>query len=95
LTLRAGLRGTVTLELDDTARYFTSASANVQWFERIGYTYELSATSSPSRTEGGGNCVGRCSNVSAAGAYGDPNTLVTAPQVLLKAVFYAGGDKGT
>jgi len=28
-------------------------------------------------------------------AYGDPNALVTAPKVILKAIFYAGSDKGT
>jgi hypothetical protein len=28
-------------------------------------------------------------------AYGDPNTLVTVPQALLKVIFYVGGQKGT
>jgi len=47
-----------------------------------------------------------CSNVSVAyhvrlshaevyAAYGDPNTLSTVPQALLKMIFYIGGQKGT
>jgi hypothetical protein len=55
---------------------------------------------------GGGNCVGTCSNVSSAYhlrmnneelylADGDPNTLVTVPQAILKIIFYVGGQKGT
>jgi hypothetical protein len=55
---------------------------------------------------GGGNCAGVCSNVSVAyhvrlshaeiyAAYGDPNTLSTVPQALLKMIFYIGGQKGT
>jgi hypothetical protein len=28
-------------------------------------------------------------------AYGDPNSLLTVPQVILKWIFYAGADKGT
>jgi hypothetical protein len=55
---------------------------------------------------GGGNCAGVCSNVSVAYhirlpheelyfAYGNPNTLSTVPQALLKAIFYVGGQKGT
>ena len=55
---------------------------------------------------GGGNCTGECTNVSLAyhlrlnryevyAAYGDPNTLVTTPQALLKVIFYAGAQKGT
>jgi hypothetical protein len=55
---------------------------------------------------GGGNCAGVCSNVSVAyhvrlphlevyAAYGDPNTLSTVPQALLKMIFYLGGGKGT
>jgi hypothetical protein len=55
---------------------------------------------------GGGNCAGVCSNVSLAyhvrlkheeiyAAYGNPNTLSTVPQALLKVIFYLGGQKGT
>jgi hypothetical protein len=47
-----------------------------------------------------------CSNVSIAFhrrarntevylAYGDPNALTTAPEAILKVIFYAGGQKGT
>jgi hypothetical protein len=28
-------------------------------------------------------------------AYGNPNTLITVPQALLKVIFYFGGQKGT
>lgn len=116
-TLRAGARGSITLELDDTAQRFAAGTANVQWFERAGYTYQLSSDASigiglrrvvgfPPVPNGGGNCEGRCSNVSFAYhqrlrhielyvAYGDPNALDTVPQLLLKAIFYAGADKGT
>jgi hypothetical protein len=89
----------------------------VQWFEGISYTYGVSRESSfaiglrrvigdPPQPNGGGNCVGRCSNVSIAYhlrlrdeelyfAYGNPNTLTTVPQAILKAIFYVGGQKGT
>ncbi len=60
----------------------------------------------PPQPNGGGNCAGTCSNVSIAYhlrpqneefyfAYGNPNTLVTVPQALLKVIFYLGGQKGT
>jgi hypothetical protein len=55
---------------------------------------------------GGGDCAGTCANVSIAYhlrtrneefylAYGDPNSLSTVPQALLKVIFYVGGQKGT
>jgi hypothetical protein len=28
-------------------------------------------------------------------AYGDPNTLVTVPQAILKIIFYVGNQKGS
>ncbi|MBV9263771.1 MAG: hypothetical protein JO324_05560 [Candidatus Eremiobacteraeota bacterium] len=60
----------------------------------------------PPQPNGGGNCAGSCSNVSIAyhlrlrraeiyAAYGNPNTLITVPQAILKLIFYAGGEKGT
>lgn len=60
----------------------------------------------PPQPNGGGNCEGTCSNISVAYhlrmrdeelylAYGDPNTLITVPQALLKVIFYVGGQKGT
>jgi len=60
----------------------------------------------PPQPNGGGNCAGTCTNVSIAYhlrltneeiylAYGDPNTLVTVPQGILKLIFYAGSEKGT
>lgn len=116
-TLRAGSRGTLTLEVDDTDQTFANAAPNVQWFDRVGYTYQVSSESSfgiglrkvigsPPEPTGGGGCFGTCTNVSVAYharfahselylAYGDPNTLTTTPQLLLKLIFYAGADKGT
>lgn len=63
-------------------------------------------TGLPPQPNGGGNCEGSCSNVSIAYhlrlnneeiyvAYGNPNTLITVPQALLKVIFYLGGQKGT
>ena len=116
-TIRVGTRGALTLTLDDTAQYFHSGPANIQWFEQIAYAYQVSSNSSfaigvrrvvgfPPQPNGGGNCEGTCSNISIAyhlrlrraeiyAAYGNPNTLVTVPQVLFKLIFYAGGEKGT
>jgi hypothetical protein len=116
-TIRVGSRGSLTLTLDDTAQYFHTASPNVQWFEGLAYAYQVSANSSfavglrqvigyPPQPNGGGDCEGRCSNISIAyhlrlrraeiyAAYGDPNTLITVPQAIFKLIFYAGGEKGT
>jgi hypothetical protein len=60
----------------------------------------------PPQPNGGGNCEGTCANVSVAYhlrlrneelylAYGNPNTLITVPQALIKLIFYVGGQKGT
>ncbi len=60
----------------------------------------------PPLPNGGGNCEGVCSNISVAyhlrlknyelyAAYGNPNTLVTVPQAILKLIFYAGAQKGS
>ena len=116
-TIRVGSRGALTFTLDDTAQYFTHGTANIQWFEGIAYSYQVSSDSSfalgvrrvvgyPPDPNGGGNCMGTCSNVSIAyhlrlrheelyAAYGNPNTLVTVPQFLVKLIFYAGAEKGT
>jgi hypothetical protein len=37
--MRAGPRGTLSLEADDTRGYEDNATTNVQWLERVGYTY--------------------------------------------------------
>jgi hypothetical protein len=109
--------GTVTLTLDNTSQWFGTQPANVQWFDGLAYSYQVNRESSfavgvrevigdPPQPNGGGTCVGRCSNVSIAYhlrlrnsefsfAYGNPNTLTTVPQALLKAIFYVGGQKGT
>ena len=115
-TIRAGAHGFVTLALNDTAQRFPVAPANTQRFESLSYTNQLSAGSSlslglrrvigtPPVPNGGGNCIGSCSNISVAYyrrmahselylSYGDPNTLTTTPQTIMKLIFYAGADKG-
>jgi hypothetical protein len=118
-TLRVGDRGTLTFTVDDTAQRFANAPtpANVQWFDSVAYTYQInrassfaiglrSVTGNPPQPNGGGDCFGKCTNVSVAYhlrlnneefylAYGNPNTLLTVPQALLKVIFYIGGQKGT
>jgi hypothetical protein len=116
-TLRVGNRGSLLLALDDTAQRFSKGTDNVQWFESLSYGYQLGRDSSlaiglrrvvgnPPVPNGGGNCVGTCSNVSVSYhlrrrhaeyyfAYGNPNALVTAPQAILKVILYLGADKGT
>ncbi len=116
-TIRAGMRGTLTLTIDDTAQWLPYAAPNIQWFDDLSYAYQVSANSSfavglrrvvglPPVPNGGGNCVGACTNISIAyhlrlaheefyAAYGNPNTLTTLPQAIFKIIFYAGGQKGT
>jgi hypothetical protein len=117
-TVRAGDKGTVTFTIDDTAQWMRGLGPdNVQWFDGAAYSYQVSANSSfavglrsvtglPPQPNGGGDCMGKCTNVSIAYhlrltneefylAYGDPNTLTTVPQALLKIIFYVGGQKGT
>ncbi len=45
-TMVAGPRGTLALELDDTRAYEDSRATNVQWLERLGYTYATGKNSS-------------------------------------------------
>ncbi len=116
-TMRVGNRGALTLALDDTAQWFPNAAANIQWFESASYSYQITANSSfgigvrrvvgyPPQPNGGGDCLGTCSNISVAYhlltrhaefyvAYGNPNALVTVPQAIFKVIFYAGAEKGT
>jgi len=116
-TMRAGERGTLTFTVDNTSQWLRSGPNNIQWFDGIAYSYQINRDSSlaiglrrvtgkPPVPNGGGNCIGTCSNVSIAYhvrlpheevyfAYGDPNTLTTVPQALLKLIFYVGGQKGT
>jgi len=117
-TIRIGDRGSLNLVVDNTAQWMPRGTAdNVQWFDSLAYAYQVSANSSvavglravsgdPPQPNGGGDCIGRCTNISIAYhlrlkneefylAYGDPNTLVTVPQAIFKVIFYAGGQKGT
>jgi len=45
-TMRAGPRGTLSLEADDTRDYLDTGGTNIQWLERFGYTYTPGPTSS-------------------------------------------------
>jgi len=76
-TVRAGVRATVTFELDDTAQWFSRGVDNVQWFERASYAYQFGPDSSlaigvrrvvgmPPSPNGGGDCTSVCSNISLA-----------------------------
>jgi hypothetical protein len=117
-TLRVGDRGSLTFAVDNTAQWMPLGQHdNVQWFDSVSYSYQVDRNSSLAiglrrvigvapQPNGGGNCLGRCSNVSVAYhlrlvhdelyfAYGDPNTLTTVPQAIFKLIFYAGGEKGT
>lgn len=116
-TIRIGMRGALALSLNDTAQWMPSGPNNIQWFESISYVYNLSRNSSfsfgvrrvvgtPPDPNGGGDCIGTCSNLSAAYhlrqrhveyylAYGNPNTLTTVPQTIFKVIFYGGAEKGT
>jgi hypothetical protein len=117
-TLRVGDRGYLTFALDNTSQWmYGNGPDNIQWYEDIAYTEQIDRRSSvaigirrivgnPPNPNGGGDCVGDCSNVSVAYhlrlnrmefylAYGDPNTLTTVPQAIFKVIFYAGGQKGT
>jgi hypothetical protein len=117
-TMRVGEKGSLTLTVDNTAQWFDGlAPDNVQWFDSLAYSYQIDRNSSfaiglrrvigtPPQPNGGGDCLGTCSNVSVAYhlrlkreelylAYGDPNTLITVPQAIFKIIFYLGSQKGT
>jgi hypothetical protein len=115
-TIRAGARAFVAVALNNTSQTFRYALPNLQWFDSVSYTNQLNARSSlslgvrrvvgnPPLPNGGGDCIGTCTNLSFVyryrmlhselyAAYGDPSTLTTAPQALVKLIYYAGADKG-
>lgn len=45
-TLRAGQRGAITLEADNTAQYLDVGGARIQWFDKASYAYQLNRDSS-------------------------------------------------
>lgn len=117
-TMRLGGRGYLSFTVDDTAQWlYGNGADNVQWFDDVSYSYQIDRNSSfaigirkvvgnPPQPNGGGDCIGTCTNVSVAYhlrlkdyefyiAYGDPNTLITVPQAIFKVIFYAGAQKGT
>ncbi len=116
-TVRVGDKGTVTFTVDNTSQWLPAGPDNIQWFNSVAYSYQVNRDSSfaiglrsvngtPPDPNGGGNCVGKCTNVSVAYhlrlrneeiylAYGNPNALTTVPQAILKVIFYLGGAKGT
>jgi hypothetical protein len=116
--MKVGERGALTFAVDNTAQWLREFGPdNIQWFDSVSYSYQIDRNSSfaigirkvtgnPPEPNGGGNCIGTCSNVSIAyhlrmlryeiyAAYGDPNTLSTVPQAIFKVIFYAGAQKGT
>ncbi len=46
VTLRAGVRGTATLEADDTDYQLDVGPSDIQWLERFGYAYQIGPNSS-------------------------------------------------
>ncbi|MGB6518760.1 MAG: hypothetical protein WBE79_09695, partial [Candidatus Cybelea sp.] len=117
-TIRVGNRGALTLAVDSTDQSMPLPQTdNIQWFDSLSYAYQISPNSSfaiglrrvignPPLPNGGGDCIGDCSNVSIAYhlrlrtselyiAYGNPNALTTVPQAIFKVIFYAGAAKGT
>ena len=91
----------------DNIQWFDGVSYSYQVNRESSFAVGLRHVSGlPPQPNGGGNCAGSCSNVSVAYhlrlrneevylAYGNPNTLITVPQALLKVIFYFGGQKGT
>jgi hypothetical protein len=91
----------------DNIQWFDSVAYAYQANARSSFAVGLRrVVGEPPQPNGGGNCEGVCSNVSVAYhlrlnheevymAYGDPNTLITVPQAILKVIFYVGGQKGT
>jgi hypothetical protein len=91
----------------DNIQWFDGVSYSYQVNRDSSFAIGLRhVTGLPPQPNGGGNCEGSCSNVSVAYhlrlrneefylAYGNPNTLITVPQALLKVIFYVGGEKGT
>jgi hypothetical protein len=76
-TMRAGMRGYLTLTVDNTAQWMPHSPANIQWFDGLSYAYQVGPNSSfavglrrvigyPPLPNGGGDCEGVCSNVSLA-----------------------------
>ncbi len=91
----------------DNIQWFDGVSYSYQVNRESSFALGIRhVTGMPPQPNGGGNCAGSCSNVSVAYhlrlkneefylAYGNPNTLITVPQALLKVIFYIGGQKGT
>jgi hypothetical protein len=45
-TMRAGMRGTLTLEVDNTNDWIDHGTPNIQWLERLSYSYLIGPTTS-------------------------------------------------
>jgi hypothetical protein len=76
-TIRVGDRGALSIAIDNTAQWMRYGADNIQWFDSVSYTFQISRDSSiafgvrkiigyPPQPNGGGNCAGTCSNVSIA-----------------------------
>jgi len=91
----------------DNIQWFDGVAYSYQVNRESSFAVGLrSVTGMPPQPNGGGDCTGKCTNVAIAYhlrltdeefylAYGNPNTLTTAPQAILKIIFYLGGQKGT
>jgi hypothetical protein len=91
----------------DNVQWFDSVSYSYQIDRNSSFAIGIrKVDGNPPQPNGGGDCIGTCANVSVAYhlrlrdyefyvAYGDPNTLTTVPQAILKLIFYAGAQKGT
>jgi hypothetical protein len=116
-TIALGHRVFLSLTANDNRQYFRDRPANIQWFERVSLAYQTGPESSfafgvrrivgdPPTPNGGGNCIGTCTNLSFAYhrlygsqelyvAYGDPSQLATRAQFIVKLIRYVGAEKGT
>ena len=91
----------------DNVQWFDSLSYSYQVNNQSSFAVGIrNVVGMPPVPNGGGNCETRCANISLAyhlrlkneelyAAYGNPNTLTTEPQAILKFIFYVGGQKGT
>ena len=91
----------------DNVQWFDSLAYSYQINRDSSFAVGLrKVVGTPPDPNGGGDCIGTCTNITLAYhnrfkheelyiAYGDPNTLITVPQAIMKIIFYIGGQKGT
>ena len=91
----------------DNVQWFDSLAYSYQINRDSSFAVGLrKVVGTPPDPNGGGDCIGTCTNITLAYhnrfkheelylAYGDPNTLITVPQAIMKIIFYIGSQKGT